>query len=313
MQVFRQIEHVGRRFRRPTLTLGSFDGVHRGHQAILGRALQVARDADSEAVALTFEPHPAAVLSPAGAPPRLTDWRCRMDRIASTGIHATIVERFTRRFSSLTAEDFVRRYLVESLNVGAVVVGHRVTFGHQRAGDADTLRNLGGIHGFAVEIVGPVRVGGVEVSSSAIREAISRGDLRSASEFLGTPPVVAGRVVRGDQRGRVLGFRTANILTDGWALPPDGVFAVEAVWAGGVQPAVANLGVRPTFDGTRRLLEVHLLNWDGDLYGNRVEVHFRSRLRGEVQFDGPGALIEQIKRDIDAARGFLSGVKQWRS
>lgn len=302
MIIHRHVERIGRRLARPVLTMGNFDGVHRGHQAIMQRVVETATAAGGTSVALTFHPHPLAVVAPARAPLQLTDWRTRMARIAATGIEAVVEQRFTRRFSEIDPVEFVERVLVEGLGVHGIVVGHRVNFGYRRAGNAETLRTLGRKHGFSVEVIGPVRVEGVEISSSAIRRAIGEGELVLASSLLGHDPIVVGRVVRGDRRGSSLGFPTANLRVAGWVLPPDGVYAVQAVVAGQTYPAVANLGRKPTFGEQARALEVHLLDWDGDLYGKRVEARFKARLRGEVKFSGPDALVEQIARDIDAAR-----------
>jgi len=287
------------------LTLGNFDGVHRGHQAILRRVVDTAHAVDGTAVALTFHPHPSAVLTPGCAPELITDWRARMARLAGAGIDATITQRFTRAFSEIDPVVFVERLLVDGLGVCGIVVGHRVSFGHRRAGGAETLRELGSKHGFTVEVVGPVEVDGAEVSSSVIRRAIAAGDIAHAARLLGFDPIVAGHVVRGDRRGTGLGFPTANVSVAGWVLPPDGVYAVEAWVDGTPHPAVANLGRKPTFGAQARVLEVHLLDWAGDLYGERLEARFKTRLRGEIKFAGPDALVEQIGRDIRAARTAL--------
>lgn len=305
MILHRHVERVGRRLARPILTLGNFDGVHCGHQAIMRRAVATARAIDGTAVALTFHPHPLAVLAPDRAPLQITDWRSRMERIAATGMDAVIAQRFTRRFSEIDPVDFVERLLVDGLGVHGIVVGHRVSFGYRRAGNASTLEELGRRHGFSVEVVGPVRVDDVEVSSSAIRRAIAAGDLGDAAPLLGYDPIVAGRVVRGDSRGHTLGFPTANLRVAGWVLPPDGVYAVTAIVDGSPHAAVANLGRRPTFGEHERGLEVHLIDWSGDLYGKRLEVRLKACLRGEAKFDGPEALVRQILRDVDAARALL--------
>jgi riboflavin kinase/FMN adenylyltransferase len=306
MLLLRHLERIGRRFATPVLTLGNFDGVHRGHQEILRRLVATARAIGGQPVALTFRPHPAAVLAPGGAPPLITDWRSRLERIAEFGVDAIIVQRFTRAFSQITAEDFVRRLLVRNLGIHTVVVGHRVSFGHNRAGGAEMLRRLGAEYGFAVEVVGPVTVDGILVSSSAVRRAIEAGDLERAALLLGRPVSVGGRVVHGSHRGKGLGFPTANIRVAGIMVPPDGVYAVRVSTPGGQRAGVANLGKRPTFAGRERSLETHLFDVDADLYGQRLEVTFVRRLRGEVKFPNPQALVEQIARDVTAARQALA-------
>lgn len=306
MKILRHLERIGRRFPAPVLTLGNFDGVHRGHQEILRRLVARARALGGQAVVLTFRPHPAAVLAPERAPQLITDWRGRLEHIAEFGVDAVIVQRFTRAFAAIRAGDFVRDLLVGGLGVRAVVVGHRVTFGHQRAGHADSLRAWGEQYGFAVEVVGPVEAGGVLVSSSAVRQAIAQGDLARATLLLGRLPSVGGHVVHGQARGRQLGFPTANLQPIGLVLPPDGVYAVRVRTAAGQRPGVANLGIRPTFAGTARTLEVHLLDWEGDLYRQRLEVIFVQQLRGEQKFDSPQALAAQIARDVARARAVLT-------
>jgi riboflavin kinase/FMN adenylyltransferase len=306
MLVLRHLERIGRRFRSPVVTLGNFDGVHRGHQEILRRLVSRAREGNGAALALTFQPHPAEILTPQHAPLLLTDWRARVERIAAAGIEAVIVQRFTRAFSEISAEDFVRRLLVDGLGARAVVVGHRVRFGYGRRGDADLLRALGSACGFDVEVVGPVEVAGILPSSSAIRRAISEGDLAQASSLLGYAPAVAGRVVHGRHRGHTLGFPTANLRIRGLVLPPDGVYAVHVGWRDRNLGGVANLGFNPTFQENERSLEVHLFDFHDDVYGQRLEVRFVQKLRGEVKFPNPQALIDQISHDVEAARRVLA-------
>ncbi len=306
MLLLRQLERVGRRFAVPVVTLGNFDGVHRGHQEILHRVVATAKAVGGTPIVLTFHPHPLTVLDPARAPLLLTDWRTRIERIAATGIDTIIVQRFTAEFAAIGATDFVHRFLATGLGVHAVIVGHRVSFGHNRAGRADTLRDLGTRYGFGVEIVGPIKVDGTLVSSSALRSAVSRGDLVRARSGLGRIPSVVSRVIHGFHRGRSLGFPTANLRIDGMVLPPDGVYAVWTRRRGGTAGGVANLGHNPTFGNTARSLEVHLFDVDENLYGQRLEVSFVRRLRGEVKFPNVQALAQQIARDATAARAALA-------
>ena len=291
MLLLRHLARVGRRFSAPVLTLGNFDGVHRGHQQILRRLVEVARSINGEAIVLTFHPHPATVLAPEHVPKLITDWRARVELIAAIERrrhhHAAL---HARRSPQITAEDFVRRFLVEGLGVRAVVVGHRVSFGHNRAGHATTLRQLGAKYGFAVEVIGPVEVEGHLVSSSAVRRAISHGELERAKLLLGRTPSVAGRVAHGHHRGKGFGFPTANLRIGRLVLPPDGVYAVRVRVRGEWWPGIANLGFNPTFHQHERGLEAHIFDFDGDLYGQRVEIAFRAAVarRGEVP-DAPGA------------------------
>ena len=257
---------------------------------------------------LTFRPHPTAVLAPARAPRLLTDWRGRIERIATAGANIVIIQRFTRAFSEISAADFVRRFLVEALGVHTVVVGHRVSFGHNREGTAESLQRFGTQYGFHVDIVGPVEVDGVVVSSSVVRHAIGAGDLDRARAYVGRAPSVAGRVVAGQRRGKNLGFPTANLRVAGMVLPPDGVYAVRVDVGGSQHPGVANLGFNPTFSEHAHRLEAHLFDFDADLYGQRIEVSFIKRLRGETKFASVQALVEQIARDAaDARRALAAG------
>jgi riboflavin kinase/FMN adenylyltransferase len=306
MLLLRHLERVGRRFPAPVLTLGNFDGVHLGHQAILHRLVATAQSVGGSAVTLTFQPHPAAVLAPARAPRLITDWRTRVNQIAAMGVDAIIVQHFTRTFAAISAEDFVRRFLVDGLGVRAVVVGHRVSFGHGRAGGAETLRQLGVRCGFDVEVIGPVEVNGVLVSSSAVRQAIGAGDFERARMLLGRVPSVAGRVIHGYHRGHTLGFPTANLRIAGLVLPPDGVYAVRALVRGMPREGVANLGFNPTFQEHERSLEVHVFDLNENLYGQRIEVRFVRRLRGETKFPNVQALAAQIARDVATARQALA-------
>ncbi|MGD0946234.1 MAG: bifunctional riboflavin kinase/FAD synthetase [Candidatus Binatia bacterium] len=306
MLLLRHLARIGGRFNAPVLTLGSFDGVHHGHQQILRRLVEVARSINGQAIVLTFYPHPATVLAPEHVPKLITDWRARMELIAAFDVGAIIMQHFTRSFSQITAENFVRRFLVEGLGVRAVVVGHRVSFGHNRAGHATTLRQLGMKYGFAVEVIGPVEVEGHLVSSSAVRRAISHGELQRAKLLLGRTPSVAGRVAHGHHRGKGLGFPTANLRIGRLVLPPDGVYAVRVRVRGEWRPGIANLGFNPTFHQHERSLEAHIFDYHAELYGDRVEIAFVQRLRGEQEFSTPQALARQIARDVEAARQALA-------
>ncbi|HZR79629.1 MAG TPA: bifunctional riboflavin kinase/FAD synthetase [Candidatus Binatia bacterium] len=308
MRVVRHLIPGASPFRTPVVALGNFDGFHLGHRAIVDRTIARARASAADAVVFSFWPHPVAVLAPDRAPPMITSLSRRLALLADLALEGVVVRRFTRAFSALAPDDFVRDVLVGTLGVSAVVVGYNVTFGHNRTGTPDVLRELGAALGFAVEVVPPVLVGGRQVSSSEIRRELARGDVGGAAGLLGREHFLVGQVRAGDRRGAALGFPTANVLPRGGMLPPDGVYAVRV----GIdreeprRPGVANLGSNPTFGSVPRRLETHLFDFAGDLYGRRLTVAFVDRLRGELKFPSVEALREQIRADADAARAVLA-------
>lgn len=306
MDVVRHIATSSRRFVAPVLTLGNFDGVHRGHRAILGRVAEVAHATGGEAVALTFHPHPVAVLRPEHAPALITSLRDRLTLLAATDLDVVVLQHFTAAFAGLSAEDFVERFVVERLGATRVIVGHSVSFGQGRRGDAALLSTLGARHGFGVEVVGPIRVDGHDVSSSAVRRAIAGGDVTLAATLLGRGHRLSGRVVTGRRRGATIGFPTANVAVRSGMWPPDGVYAVRMLRGDAWLDGVANIGTNPTFGVAGRTLEVYLFEFDADIYGERVSVGFVERLRGEEAFPSVEALVAQIARDVDDARAVLA-------
>lgn len=306
MDVVRHIATCARRFVAPVLTLGNFDGVHLGHRAILDRVVSAARAANVDAIGLTFHPHPVAVLRPDLSPSLITSLRDRLTLLGETGLDVLVLQHFTSRFAELTAEEFVERFVVERLGASRVVVGHKVSFGHARQGDAALLTRLGERFGFAVEVVGPIRVDGHDVSSSAVRRAIAAGDVALARTLLGRPHRLAGIVERGKQRGAAIGFPTANVRVRAGMWPPDGVYAVRVRRGEQWLDAVANVGTNPTFGTAPRTLEAYIFDFDEDLYGERLSVGFVERLRGEIAFPSVEALVAQIARDAAEARAVLA-------
>ena len=310
----RVIRHLARRQGRlgPTvLTLGNFDGAHLGHQAIIRGAVARARALGAQAVALTFEPHPVAVLAPERAPPMIQTLHDRLASLRALGVDVTILQRFTLAFAAHPPDAFVRDFLLPHLQLAEVVVGYNVNFGRARAGTAETLRNLGATLGFRVTVVGPVTIpgDGEQVSSTRLRELLGAGDMPGARRLLGRPYTLRGRVVVGDRRGRTLGFPTANLhLRSGFLLPPDGVYAVTGQIADDDRrlAGVLNIGLRPTFGGRRRTVEVHFLDFDADLYRAWLTVRVIERLRGEAAFSGPEALRAAIAADVAQARRVLA-------
>jgi riboflavin kinase/FMN adenylyltransferase len=301
----------GSRFNRPNpaVTVGNFDGVHRGHQALVAAALARARASAGTAVALTFDPHPARVIDPARAPPALMTLEQKAEVLAGLGVDALAVVAFDAQRAAQPAEEFTRDVVAGALAARAVVVGTGFRFGRGRAGDAALLGRLGAGLGFEVVPITPVEHGGAPISSTRIRERLEAGDVDEARALLGRPFFVDGRVVRGDGRGRTLGIPTANLDVVNETLPARGVYAG---WcrpadggAGSRWPAVVNLGRRPTFGNRDTTVEAHLLDQDLDLYGRLLRLEFAARLREERPFPGPEALLEQIRRDIARARPLL--------
>ena len=283
---------------RCALTIGNFDGVHRGHRALIDRVSAKAREAKLTACVLTFEPHPREFFAADAAPARITRLRDKLELMAQAGIERVHVARFDRRFAALAAERFVEEVLVRGLGVSWLLVGRDFRFGARRTGDFATLQN----HGFALEAMPDVLFEGKRVSSSAVRAALQVGDLRGAERLLGHPYTISGRVAHGAKLGRGLGFPTANIVL---RRPPPiaGIFVVEV---DGLGPGVASVGRRPTVNPVAiPLLEVHLFDHDADLYGEHLRVRFLKKLRDEEKYDGLPALQAAMARDAKHAREFF--------
>ncbi|MDO8789982.1 MAG: bifunctional riboflavin kinase/FAD synthetase [Sulfuritalea sp.] len=290
------------------LTIGNFDGVHLGHRALLADLKARARNLALPATVLTFEPHPRELFAPNQAPARLASLRDKVELLAECGVDRVHVCRFNRKLAALTAEQFVERILVQGLSVRHLIVGDDFRFGKGRGGDFALLQKMGQQHRFAVEAMQTVDFGGLRVSSSAVRDALAAGNIEHAEELLGRAFVIAGRVMDGKKIGRTIGFPTANIQVKRQRLPLSGVFAVTV---SGVAPAplpgAANIGVRPTVAaGMKPVLEVHILDFDGDIYGTHVDVNFLHKLRNEAKFDSLDALKAQIGRDVADVRSFFN-------
>jgi riboflavin kinase/FMN adenylyltransferase len=306
MERFRDAERLPRRLRAPAVAIGNFDGVHVGHRRLLEAAVGRARARGGESVALTFDPHPARVLAPDLAPPLIAGAERKAELLEECGIDVYVVQPFDLRFAAREPEAFVREVLVGGLGAVDAVVGHDFTFGRDRAGNAATLVELGRAHGLAVEVVDPVRVDGLVVSSSKIREFVLEARLGAAALLLGRPFEVIGRVVAGVGRGRTLGIPTANVQPEGELLPPAGVYAAWADVAGGRHAAVVNIGLAPTFaERASPVVEAHVLGFEGDLYGTRIALRLKQQLRGEARFASPDALVRQIRLDIARAGELL--------
>lgn len=290
------------------VTVGTYDGVHLGHMAVLREIVERARLAGRQSVLVTFEPHPLEVVNPQAAPQLLTTGPERREVLALTGLDYVVFLRFDRRLADFTPERFVREVLIGRCGMRELVIGHDHGFGRGRSGDVETLRRLGASDGFAVDVVGAVTLGGHPVSSTAIRRAVAGGDLRTAARLLGRPYTLSGRVVRGQGRGRTIGVPTINVdeVPERKLLPPDGVYAARVEWAGGHAGGMLNQGPRPTFGESRRSLEVHLFGVDADLYGQWVRIEWVERLRDVERFASPEQLQQQLTRDRAAALDALA-------
>jgi riboflavin kinase/FMN adenylyltransferase len=303
----------------PTVvTLGNFDGVHRGHREVLARVVREAASRGATPVAVTFEPHPVAVLHPERAPAMIMSLEQRLDALESVGLAAVLVLEFTREFAQQTPEEFVEGTFVDGLKAVAVVVGKDTRFGVRNSGDVETLRSLGAQHGFevlALDDIGEAAPEGRRWSSTQLRAEILDGKVKHAAEIMGRPHQVTGTVVHGDHRGRELGFPTANLSQDHAGLvPSDGVYAgwlvrldLEDGATDHVLPAAISVGTNPTFDGHQRRVEAYVLDrTDLDLYGERVAIDFVSHLRPTLRFESIEALVEQMREDVVRCREILS-------
>lgn len=306
MKLIRGIRNLRESERGSVVTVGTFDGIHLGHRALIARVVEHGRRLSRPAMMLTFEPMPREHLVPADPPPRLTSCRERLKLLKGSSLEFVWLLRFCESVRSLPSEAFAR-LLFEELRAPVVVVGHDFRFGRNGEATAARLKDAGASWGALVDVVAPVTIDGVRVSSSSIREALARGDLRQAERWLGRPYRMSGRVVEGQRLGRRLGFATANLRLERRRPALEGIFAVRVR---GAQledwPGVASLGTRPTVNGSGEpLLEAHLFDYDGDLYGREIEVEFVEKLRDEERFESLDALVEQMQRDAAAARAIL--------
>jgi riboflavin kinase/FMN adenylyltransferase len=285
------------------LALGNFDGLHRGHRKILDRMRRVAEERGATSVIMTFDPHPPRVVRPDKAPSLLMTKAQKLEAIADAGVQGAAIVRFTPELSNWEPETFVRTVLVDWLRVAEVWVGANFLFGHERSGNFSLLRVLGARYGFKAEKIDPVRYKEFVVSSTRIRRLVSEGRVDEAGALLGHQYFLDGTVMRGDQRGRTIGFPTANLCTENELLPPHGVYATTARVGDIVYASVTNVGTRPTVDASgRTVIETHIFNLDRDLYGQSIRVGFVQRLRDERAFESLDALRAQIEADCQRAR-----------
>ena len=303
VQRWRGLDSIPPGWGRCVVTIGVFDGVHRGHQHIIGRAVGRARDTGLPCVVLTFDPHPSEVVRPGTHPPVLTSARRKAEILAEHGVDVLCVLPFTMEFSRLGPAEFVHEVLVERLHAAAVVVGENFRFGRRAAGDLGMLRTLGSAFGFATEGVALYREEDLVLSSTYIRSCIDAGDAGQAAAVLGRPHRVDGIVIRGDGRGRQLGYPTANVHTERYAaIPADGVYAGRLVHRSRRLPAAISVGTNPTFEGRERRVEAYVLDFDEDIYGEEVGIEFVARLRGMERFDRIDDLITKMADDVQRTR-----------
>lgn len=306
MEIIRVREKIYQNFNAPSVALGNFDGVHLGHQQILARTIETAHSKGRDAVVYTFDPHPRLVLNLVPEIPRITTPRERADLLEHLGVDVLILAEFTREFAMQTPEEFVQNVLAEELGTRNLFIGENYRFGKGRSGTPQTLRQMAPELGFIVHVVPPVRVDDAVVSSSRIRDHLIHGEIRQANVLLGREFTIEGRVIHGHHRGKAIGFPTANIKPEVKLHPPEGVYAVYCRTDSGVHPGVMNIGSNPTFKDRRVSYEVHVLDFEGDLYGQNIRVYLVERLRPEMTFSGVEELKAQIRKDVDQGREILT-------
>lgn len=306
MELIRGWHNLRPQHRGCVATIGNFDGVHLGHQAVIGQLAEKAQELGLPTQVILFEPQPQEFFHPDAAIPRLTRLREKLQALRRFSVDRVLCLRFDSRFAAMEPEEFIRRILIDGLGVRYLVVGDDFRFGHKRRGDFDMLAAAGAKHGFQVVNMHTVTIDAERVSSTRIRATLAAGDLATAEKLLGRPYRMCGRVAHGDKLGRTLGFPTANIHLHRKATPITGIFAVE-VFGLRIEPVpgAANVGTRPTVGGTRTLLEVHLLDFHEDIYGEQVQVNFLRKFRDEKRFDSLDELRRWITRDVEDVRAFF--------
>jgi riboflavin kinase/FMN adenylyltransferase len=305
MEIIIGIENIRRKFRNPVLTLGNFDGVHLGHQRIFKELRDEARKIDGEAIVFTFDPHPLQVLAPQRCPPAITPFKQKMMMVETLGIDVIIVATFDLDLANLTPEAFVKQILVDKIGARKILVGYNYNFGKDRKGNVRMLKRLGEQYGFEVKVIEALTVNDVPVSSSKIREFIQSGKMAEAAQLLGRNYLLIGKVIWGADRGKKLGFPTANLEVLNGLYPKTGVYAIEVIMGNKTYQGVANVGYDPTFGQNPLSVEVHILDFSRDIYGEEIQLIFHERIRDEKAFENPDALARQIRMDIEAARKIL--------
>lgn len=306
MQIFRHIDDPSLSLHGTAITLGNFDGIHRGHQALIGGVVAEAKNLGLVSVVLTFEPHPLKVLAPDRAPKMLLAHKDKMQLLQALGVDVVVIQNFDLSFAKLSAAEFVRTILVDRLKARKIWVGKDLRFGQGRKGSVADLARWGGELGFAVATVEPILVNGERVSSSRIRALVSDGQVDRVEPMLGRYQFLSGRVVGGHRRGRELGFPTANVSTRAEVLPADGIYATLFQLRERQLLSVSSIGVNPTFGAGPRTVESFILNFNEDIYGEAVKLSFVKRIRAERKFDSVDDLIARIRRDVDDAKAVFA-------
>ncbi len=306
MKIIRKIDYITQEYRDSNVTIGNFDGIHLGHQEILKKTVKESKEANRKSIVITFDPHPKKVVHPEKRPFfLLTTLEEKLRLIESFGVDIVILISFTTEFSKTTAEEFVSNILWDKLHLNKLFIGYDYAFGRNKGGNAAFLRTFGEKLGFQVEEIGAVTIDDTIVSSTNARLSILKGDVRGASRMLARPYNMSGNVVKGFRRGTEIGFPTANIESDK-VIPAEGVYAIIAEVEGNRYQGVINIGFNPTFGNEELSMEVHLLDFQGDIYEKTIDIQFIDRLRDEMKFDSPDKLVVQIKKDIASAKEILA-------
>ncbi|OGL42627.1 MAG: riboflavin biosynthesis protein RibF [Candidatus Schekmanbacteria bacterium GWA2_38_11] len=305
MKIIRGLPEKEREYKNPILTLGNFDGVHLGHQEIFKRVVKRAKEIEGTSIAITFDPHPLKILAPEKCPSLITNFKEKAEILESFQIDILFSIPFTREFSSLDAGDFIKKIVVDKIGPKELFIGYDFAFGKGREGDTSVLKGLGESLGFKVTVVKPIRVGEKTVSSTLIRNLIKEGNVKEASVYLGRPYSISGEVIKGHGRGKGLGFPTANINFQNELIPSEGVYIGEILFGEERHKSLINVGTNPTFGEDKLNVEVFILDFGRDIYGEFLKVFFQEKIRGEIRFKTPEQLIVQMQKDLKQARDFF--------
>jgi riboflavin kinase/FMN adenylyltransferase len=305
MRLITDLTGISGEFTNSVITLGNFDGVHRGHQELVRKVMARAREIGALSLVVTFRPHPLKILAPEKCPPLISIYEEKIRLFEKLGIDVLVKIPFTMEFASMSPEDFVRDVLCDTLGAREIFVGYNYRFGKGRRGNTDMLKRLGKELGFVVRIVDQISVEGEVVSSTKIRDLLKRGSVEHAARLLGRSYAITGIVVRGDGRGKLLGFPTANVVPKHSIIPSHGVYAVRLLVRDKMYDGIANIGLRPTFNKKEPTIEVHVFDFSEDIYGEEISLYFVGRIREERRFGGADELVSQIHSDIAAAREML--------